>query len=247
MLLDEVCDQLLPVAADHSVADVRIGLGYTGVQLDDGSCGLAYTFRQGTGAGCCVLKEAGSLSGRSASKLAEGAHSQDLIIAALGLATLNALIKPALHFAGDILDLLSVAQTETVGMVGYFGPLVEPLKRRAKALHIVEQREDMGPEVLPEGAAERILPQCQVVIVSATALLNRTLDAILDRCRGAREIAILGPSTPLLPSVFASHGVTILSGMEVTDSRQALSIISEGGGTRQLGNSIRKVSLRTKD
>jgi uncharacterized protein (DUF4213/DUF364 family) len=246
MLLDEVCDQLLPVAAGHSIADVRVGLGYTGVQLDDGRCGLAYTFRQGTGAGCCVLKEAGSLSGRSASELAERAHSQDLIIAALGLATLNALIKPALPSAGDVLDLLSVDKTETVGMVGYFGPLVDPLKRRAKVLHTFEQHENMGPEVLPEGAAERLLPQCQVVIVSATALLNRTLDAILDCCRGAREVAILGPSTPLLPSVFASRGVTILSGIEVTDSRQALRIISEGGGTRQLGNTIRKVSLRVK-
>ena len=139
MLLDEVCDQLLPLAEAPCVADVRIGLGYTGVLLDDGRCGLAYTFRQGTGAGCCVLKEAGSLVGQSASKLAEGAHSQDLIIAALGLATLNALIKPAFLSAGDILDLLSVALTETVGMVGYFGPLVEPLKRRAKALRIFEQ------------------------------------------------------------------------------------------------------------
>lgn len=244
MLLDEVCDQLLSQAEGPCVADVRIGLGYTGVLLDDGRCGLAYTFRQGTGAGCCVLKEAGSLVGRSAAKLAEGAHSQDLIIAALGLATLNALTKPALSDAGDVLDLLSVERTEAVGMVGYFGPLVDPLKRRAKALHILEQREHVAPEVLPENAAEQILPECQVVIVTATALLNRTLDAILDRCRGAREIAILGPSTPLLPSLFASRGVTILSGIEVTDSRQALRIISEGGGTRQLGNSIRKVSLR---
>jgi uncharacterized protein (DUF4213/DUF364 family) len=246
MLLDELCDQLLPAAADHSVADVRVGLGYTGVQLDDGRCGLAYTFRQGTGAGCCILKNAGSLSGRSASELAEGAHSQDLIVAALGLATLNALIKPPLLSTGDILDQLSVDQTETVGMIGYFGPLVEPLKKRAKTLHIFEQREETGPGVLPESEEERLLPQCQVAIVSATALLNRTLDAILDYCRGAREIAILGPSTLFLPSVFASRGVTILSGIEVTDSRQALRVISEGGGTRQLGKSIRKVSLRVK-
>jgi hypothetical protein len=99
---------------------------------------------------------------------------------------------------------------------------------------------------MPESEEERLLPQCQVAIVSATALLNRTLDAILDYCRGAREIAILGPSTLFLPSVFASRGVTILSGIEVTDSRQALRVISEGGGTRQLGKSIRKVSLRVK-
>jgi hypothetical protein len=77
--------------------------------------------------------------------------------------------------------------------------------------------------------------------------LNRTIDTILGYCQGAREVAILGPSTPLLLSVFASRGVTILSGMEVTDPSQALRIISEGGGTRQLLDATRKVSLRTKD
>ncbi len=245
MLLDELCDQLLPLAAARSVTDVRVGLGYTGVQLDDGRCGLAYTFRHATGGECCVVKKAGTLCGQSASELAQSAHSQDSIVAALGLATLNALTQPELPSAGDILDLLAVDPTETVGMVGYFSPLIGALKSRAKTLHVFEQRDDMGPEVLPASAEEKLLPQCQVVIVSATTLLNRTLDALLDRCQDAREVAILGPSTPLQPSVFASRGVTILSGMEITDPRRALRIISEGGGTRQLLGATRKVSLRT--
>lgn len=46
--------------------------------------------------------------------------------------------------------------------------------------------------------AAEMLPQCQVVILSATTLLNRTVDDLLDLCRNARELAILGPSTPLL-------------------------------------------------
>lgn len=243
-LLDAVCEQLLPLANGHRVSDVSVGLGYTGVQLDDGRCGLAYTFRQNTGAGCCVLSHAGTLSGRTAAELAAGARSPHLITATIGLATLNALAPPAGSAAGDVLDLLSVEPTDTVGMVGCFGPLIGPLKSRAKTLHVFDQREDLEPAVLPDNAAERILPQCQVVIVTATALLNRTLDALLDHCRSAREIAILGPSTPMVPSVFASRGVTILSGIEVVDSQHALRIISEGGGTRQLGNSIRKVNLR---
>jgi len=246
MLLDDVCDQLLPVAAARSVTDVRVGLGYTGVQLDDGRCGLAYTFRHATGGGCCAVKKAGTLCGQSAAELAKNAHSQDVIVAALGLATLNALIPSGLASAGDILDLLAIEPTETVGMVGYFGPLVGPLKSKAKTLNIFEKRGDMEPGVLPEDAEERVLPECQVVIVSATTLLNRTIDTILGYCQGAREVAILGPSTPLLPSVFASHGVTILSGMEVTDPSQALRIISEGGGTRQLLDATRKVGLRIK-
>ena len=81
MIIDEICDQLPPSAASCQAIEVRIGLGYTAVQLDNGRCGLAFTFRQGSGGGCCALKESGTLAGRSA--------------------------------------------TDTVGMVGYFGRLVE--------------------------------------------------------------------------------------------------------------------------
>ena len=45
MLIDDVCDLLLSPAANQSVADVRVGRGYTAVQPDDGHCGLACTLR----------------------------------------------------------------------------------------------------------------------------------------------------------------------------------------------------------
>jgi len=47
MLIEKVCDLLMPATAARSVSDIRVGLGYTAVQLDDGGCGLAYTFRSG--------------------------------------------------------------------------------------------------------------------------------------------------------------------------------------------------------
>jgi len=75
MLIDEVRDFLSPAAAMHSVADVRVGLAYTAVQLDDGRCGLAYTFRDELHEGCCVISDAGTLAGRRASDLAEWTRS----------------------------------------------------------------------------------------------------------------------------------------------------------------------------
>ena len=35
MLTDEICDRLLALAADRPVAEVRIGLGYTPVLLEN--------------------------------------------------------------------------------------------------------------------------------------------------------------------------------------------------------------------
>ena len=244
MLLDEVCELLLPVAAGCAVTDVRIGLGYTAVQLDDGNCGLAYTFREGVQAGCSVIQTAGTLVGQQASELAVWARSPDPLAAAVGLATLNALIRvPAGAVETDLLGLLGCEPDDVVGMVGYFGPLVEPLRKRCSALHILERQPSAGSGLLPESAANEILPKCQIAILSATTLLNRTIDSLLRLCQNAREIAILGPSTPMLPEAFASHGATLLSGIQVIDPQRALRVVSEGGGTRQFGAAVRKLTV----
>ena len=111
-------------------------------------------------------------------------------------------------------------------------------------MHIFERRPDPGHGILPESAAGDLLPECRVVVMTATALLNHTMDKLLELCKNAREIAVLGPSTPFIPEVFVSRGVTMLSGLKVEDPGRILQIVSEGGGTRQFGRAVRKLSLR---
>jgi uncharacterized protein (DUF4213/DUF364 family) len=247
MLIEELCGRLLPAAAGRTVVDLRVGVGYTGVLLDDGRCGLAYTFRDAApDRGCNVLGEAGTLAGRAAADVARFARSPDPIAAAIGLATLNALGEPPAAADADVLDVIDPRAQDEVGMVGYFRPLVEPLRKRAKALHVFERQADAAAGLLPAEAAADILPRCRIAIVTATSLLNRTMDALLLSCRNAREVVVLGPSTPLQPDLFAGRGVTCLSGVWVTDGPRALRIISEGGGTRRLQPALRKVCLRIR-
>jgi uncharacterized protein (DUF4213/DUF364 family) len=244
-LIDDVCERLLPLAGERRVVDLRIGLGYTGVLLDDGRCGLAYTFRDMVPErGCNVLDDAGTLAGRAAAELALLAKSSDMIVAAVGLATLNALSEPPAEASADVLELLDVVGDDEVGMVGHFRPLTAPLRDKAKALHIFERHADAATGILAAEMAQDVLPRCQVAIVTATSLLNRTIDTLLDLCRNAREVVVLGPSTPLRPEVFAGRGVTCLSGVWVNDGPRALRILSEGGGTRRLQPALRKVNLR---
>lgn len=246
MLLNEICNSLLPQAGDHRAADVRIGLGYTAVLLENGRSGLAYTFRHETGGGCCAFREAGSLCGRPATELLAYANSMDVIGSAVALATVNALTDPPMDSAADGLELFGATAEEEAGMVGYFRPLVEPLKKRFKALHIFERMPDHGQGVLPEEAQAEILPRCQVAIITATSLLNRTLDNLLGYCRNAREVMLLGPTTPYAPEVLAAKGVTILSGSRVIDAALALRVISEGGGNMDLKPAVRKFSVRIR-
>jgi uncharacterized protein len=245
MLVNEIVEHGLKLANQHTAADIRIGLGYTAALLEDGSCGLAYTLHEKEYESCCVMPDAGKLAGRTASELIPWMKSPDVTACAVGLATLNAIINPpAAAVESDILDLLSIEPQDTVGMIGYFGPLVEPIKKRARALHIFERKPEPEYGILPEAATQDLLPQCQVVIMSATTLLNHTIDGLLDLSQKAREIAVLGPSTPFLPEIFSRYGVTMLSGLQVVDSTQVLRIVSEGGGTRQFLRAVRKLSLR---
>ena len=245
MLVDEIYDYAAGPASGIKAADIRIGLGYTAVVVEDGRCGLAYTLHENDYESCCVVPDAGKLAGRSLSELISWIKMPDATACAVGLAAVNAVLDPpAAALESDISDLLPVEADDSVGMIGYFGPLVKPLKERVRSLHIFERRPDPGYGILPESATADLLPGCQVVIMTATTLLNRTIDGLLDLCKNAREIAILGPSTPFIPEVFMRRGVTMLSGVRVIDPGRILQIVSEGGGTRQFGRAVRKLSLR---
>jgi uncharacterized protein (DUF4213/DUF364 family) len=245
MLIDEIVNWGVTLGQKLATADIRIGLGYTAVRLEDGRCGLAYTLHEKEYESCCVIPEAGSLAGRKVSELIPWMKSPDVTACAIGLATLNAVITtPASAVESDVLDLLPIHPEDSVGMIGYFGPLVEPIKNKARTFHVFERKPDSDYGILPESAAPELLPECQVVVVTATSLLNHTIDGLLDLCRKAREIAILGPSTPFLPEIFSRYGVTMLSGVQVLDPVQVLQTVSEGGGARQFGKAVRKLSLR---
>jgi uncharacterized protein (DUF4213/DUF364 family) len=246
MLADEIYKQVLTIAAEHYATDIRVGLGYTAVALEDGRCGLAYTLHEKEYQSCTVIAEAGTLAGRRASELISWIKQSDVTACAVGLATANALIDiPHGAAKSDILDLLPVGSEDTVGMIGYFGPLVGPIRKRGRILHIFERKPIPDLGILPDSAAVDLLPQCQVVVLSATTILNQTIDGLLDCCKEAREIAILGPSTPFLLDPFRRRGVTILSGVQVIDGPRVLRVVSEAGGTRNFGTAIGKLTLHT--
>jgi len=228
------------------VSDVRIGLGYTGVMLEDGRAGVAYTFRGEAKGGCSVFKKFRPISGRHSSELLPLLTSEDPIEAAVGLACANALIRVEDEGSqnGDVLEHFDLLSDDHVGMVGYFGPLVEIIKKRVRALTVFEKVEQASGLIRPAEEAEETLPRCQVALITATSIINHSIDTLLEAAATCREVVILGASTPLMPEVFSPRGVTLLSGVIVRESREVMQILSEGGGMRYFGPNIRKVSLR---
>ncbi len=241
---EKIIQTLQESGKDDWVKEVRIGLGYTAVQLESGRTGVAFTFRQDLPGGCSVFNGLRPLAGRKAGDLLPLLDSNEKIEAAVGLATVNALsnYQPCGAQEGDILKILDIHPKDTVGMVGFFGPLIPELKKKVHHLHIFEKVEQPGP-ILPEEAAYELLPQCQVALITSTTLINNTLDALLEVSRSCREVVLLGASTPFLPEVFQETPVTVLSGIEVLNNQGILQIVSEGGGMQFFKKNIKKINL----
>jgi uncharacterized protein (DUF4213/DUF364 family) len=244
-LQDRIKAAALPLAKRRHVADVRIGLGYIAVLLDNGNAGLAYTFLDEATGGCSVYRNIRPLAGRPAEDLLELFTAGGHIEAALALATANALFNrpERVYQPGDILEHLRIGPEDHVGMVGHFGPLVPAIRKQAATLHIFEQIALPQGRLLPVAAAEDLLPGCQVALLTSTAFINATADHLLELAGGCREVVFLGASTPLCMDVFKDTGVTLLSGVTVANSGAILQIVSEGGGMRYFKGAIDKVNL----
>lgn len=246
MLLDELRSYLLTHAPEQRLTHVRIGLSYTAVMLEDGQVGVSWTSRESAAGGCSLFLGRRPLAGRTTTEILEFLDSSQGVESTVGMAVTNAManrLSPE-QKEGDILDLLPLRPNDHVGMVGYFGPLVTPLERQVSELTIFERNITRSERVLPAEDALEYLPQCDVAIITSTSLILSDSERLLKAAAGCREVALVGASTPLIPAVFKSRGVTLLSGIVVTDGPGILQIVSEGGGMGFFSGRIRKVNIK---
>ena len=244
-----ICTKLVKMFYDkakkHTVKDVRVGPGYTAVVLDNGKCGVAYTFRADASKGCGLIKEAGTLAGRNASELIHFYPTHNSIKSSIGLAAINALVNYDVpgKIKGDILEVLDVKPEDKVAMVGYFAPLIPKLEEKTENIYIFEQKDLDEKYIVPEKDREKILPTCNIVLLTSTTLVNKTFEYFTEFTKKAKSCAMLGPSTPLVPEFFKEKGFTLLSGVEVIDVEKVLTIVSEAGGMGKFKKHVKKVNI----
>jgi len=237
------------------VIDVRIGLCYTGVMLDDGNAGVCHTLSSELF--CCRrIERAGKLAGSPALELIELANSWRLGEAVIGVATINALSQVVLEneaerysFVEDVdcIDQIEIGMDDTVVLVGYIRPFISKIRGRAKNLYILERNRGVEEkDVLPDTACGDIVPTADVVIITGTAIINGTVDRLLELSKDAREICLVGPTASMIPDPLFKRGATIIGGVKVTNAQRLLQIISEGGGVPQLKEAYKQIVIRPK-
>ncbi len=100
------------------------------------------------------------------------------------------------------------------------------------------------PGDLPASAAAEVVPEADVLAITATTLINHTFDGLMALRRPDALVMLLGPSTPLTPLLF-DYGVDLLSGAIVEDIESVLAAVSQGAGFRQIHRAgVRLVTLQ---
>lgn len=244
-----VSDRIVNMLSEASLGiyanDVRLGLRYVAIELDNGICGLAYRFPAKNGCDEMFVPADGPLIDREAGELLSWLRSKNLLQRSIGLATASALIASIDReiIQGDIRSVIDFRSGENVAMIGHFEPLVADIREQC-SLSIFELDTSSAQGLEPAAKAIEGLRNSDIALITSTAIINDTLDELLEATTGCREVVILGPSTPLLPKAFKGTPVTLLSGIKVQNNTALLRIVSEGGGMRLFKQCVQKVNIR---
>ncbi len=247
----KLIQDLLRLAPEGVVQDVRIGLHWTAVSMLVDSalrCGLASSLHGTHHHDGADVPQAGELHKLRGLELAALADSPDQpTLCSVGLAALNALLPlPALDTpdlnAEEMIARLGAGKR--VALVGHF-PFVEHLRPRVGELHILEL--NPRPSDLPAEAAPQVLGDAQVAAITGMTILNHTFEQLMTLVAPGANVLLLGPSTPLHPRLF-DDGIGVLSGSIVTDVEAVMRLVSQGANFRQIHRrGVRLVNLVRPD
>jgi uncharacterized protein (DUF4213/DUF364 family) len=231
-------DKLLRSLLPGKILAVQVGLSKTAIlaETEDGiRCGLAATLSNPEFEHNCQpsVHNAGHLHEMHYTDLAGLMESPSFTEVSIGLATINALLPrdPDQWVDLNAEDyLVQQGTNKNVAVVGHF-PFINRLGPHVKNLWVLELNPKEGD--LPAQAAPEIIPQADLVAITATTLINKTFQGLVDLCRPDARMILIGPSTPLSPVMY-DYGIDILSGTIVTDPQAVLRGIGQGISFHQL-------------
>lgn len=234
-----IFNYILPSLPDGKVVSVNIGLFWTAVVVERNGiqrCGLSATLTnpEFEHARIPAVEKAGRLEEMSALNLASWVFSKSYTEAGVGLATINALIPPIDHSSNLAAEdfIAQQGHDKQIALIGHF-PFVPRLKEQVKKLWVLELNPQEGD--LPASDAPEVIPQADILAVTATTLINHTFENIFNLRKPGAKVLLIGPSTPLSPLLF-QYGIDVLSGCLVEDPQKVLPLVCQGATFRQIRN-----------
>ncbi len=238
-ILNDLLDSL---EGDAPIQDILLGVHWTSVCSR--RCGMAATMGCSSVHGEITLNGAGKLHERSARELAAYALSQHPLEISVGMAAINSLIlvDETKVVEANALDILArLGKDKRVVLVGHF-PFVPMLRKAVGTLQVLEQvpiEDDF-----PADAAPALIPEADVVAITASAFLNGTIEELLNLCSPSSEVMVLGPTAPFSPILF-DYGATLIAGTEIAEKDAAFQSIAQGAAFRQVSGTRLLVMAKT--
>ncbi len=204
------------VTSDAVVTNTLCGECWTAVETAD-HFGMAMT----TPVDTAPRMLSGDYIGKSIKEIARAAKSWNLTEAGFGMAAINAFYntpqrlevlgayEPFDKYCTDGLDL----KDKTIGIIGHLN-MPAHIRQQAKEVYILERNPRPGD--YPDSACDFLLPKCDIVIMTASTLVNKTLPHLLTLCKNAYTI-LAGPSAPLCPELL-NLGIDRIAGLVITDT-----------------------------
>jgi uncharacterized protein len=235
-------------AGQVNIAFVCLGLGYTAVTTSDGSVGLAYTYFDHK-TGCTLVRDYQDFEGCPASELLPLIKSAAPLERSMALALINALNQPGVrHLAPDrdnreLLRTLDIGPATKVAMVGFFKPFVGLLESMGAKVAIIDEFRAIGDK---NDFYRKLTHWADAALITSTAILNNTIEEIINHMGPNVRSALVGPSTPLVGDAFlAWPTIKALAGTVPLETEPVLKAVRHGLGTPYLHRYSKKVTLLT--
>ena len=223
------------------------------VTLRDGSAGLYYAWLGDSQKGMGSRYEPDEFKNRHPVELARYCAHDDEADCSLGLAAINAITRHIFRKAGftpgdapDSMGILDIAASDHVGMVGYFPSLVKRLRNNGTRLTVIEKKPQFhkAQENFLVSADMQTLHGCNKVMITASTLLNNSIDEVLEYSHGAQKKVMIGPTAGFFPDSLFARGISAIGGSEIRFPELARQRLSTNQG---LGESARKFLLSARD
>ena len=223
------------------------------VTLQDGSAGLYYAWLGDSQKGMGSRYQPDEFIGRHPVELARYCAGADEADCSLGLAAINAITRHVFRQADftlgdtpDSMGILDISTTDHVGMVGYFPSLVKRLRNNGIRLTVIEKKTQFHKrqESFLVSADLQHLDGCNKVMITASTLLNNSIDEVLEYSRPAQRRVMIGPTAGFFPDPLFARGISAIGGSEISSPEMARQRLSANLG---LGESARKFLLSAPD
>ncbi|WP_054853326.1 DUF364 domain-containing protein [Vulcanisaeta distributa] len=238
----QVAEEVLKLLGNDrvEVLDQCSCLNYTYVLINTGLggefLGIAYTPVEDLRAG-----EVGVVP--RVEELPELVINLDSLVRALGIALINAIshylvVRDGLRLSqGDLKSeiLRFVKPSCTACFVGSITPVAEALRGGKCGVYQLERRSDLRHDGYPDINAPLIIPNCDILVITGSAMVNNTIDQLLAMRMDGAITVLSGPTAAAYPPpVLHGLGINVIGSSLVKRPRSVIELLKLGAGYRLL-------------